>query len=122
MDIARRDCLILLVSTGTKVECNKESQPTITLHQRWRFALKGTTIILPCKFVGQPTSYLFWIDNRRKTIDPATHMRHTVLPNGDLEIRDLQWEDMGVYTCIVQWGYTKKNATTFVYPLGSVRI
>ncbi|XP_070516556.1 neural/ectodermal development factor IMP-L2 isoform X2 [Cardiocondyla obscurior] len=114
-----RDCLIsIALSTGTKVtECSEESQPTITLYQTWRFALIGTTIVLPCRVVGQPKPYLFWIDNVGKTISPATHERHIVLPTGDLQITDIKWEDMGDYACKVQSGYTEKSATTFLYPV-----
>lgn len=107
---------------GTKIaECNKESQLTITLYHPWRLALEESMVILPCRVVGQPTPYLFWIDNLGKTISPATHARHIVLPNGDLQITDIKWDDMGDYTCKVQSGYTEKSVTTFLYPVRSVR-
>lgn len=79
-------------------------------------------MILPCRVMGQPTPYLFWIDNSGKTISPATHARHIVLPNGDLQITDVKWDDMGDYTCKVQSGYTEKSVSTFLYPVRSVRI
>ncbi|KAL0118251.1 hypothetical protein PUN28_009123 [Cardiocondyla obscurior] len=107
----------LLVNSTKVTECSEESQPTITLYQTWRFALIGTTIVLPCRVVGQPKPYLFWIDNVGKTISPATHERHIVLPTGDLQITDIKWEDMGDYACKVQSGYTEKSATTFLYPV-----
>lgn len=108
-------------ATRTTV-CSSESQPTIILHATWRFALQRNTVILPCRAAGQPTPYLFWIDNLGQTISPATHARHTVLASGDLEISDLEWADMGEYTCKVQSGYTEKNVSTFLYPVRSVRI
>lgn len=111
------------MSTATRTTaCNSENPPTITLHSSWRFALQRSTVILPCRVTGQPIPYLFWIDNAGNTISPASHLRHTVLPNGDLQITDLQWSDMGEFTCKVQSGYTEKSVTTFLYPVRSVRI
>lgn len=113
---------VLLVNTTKATVCSSESQPTITLHSSWRFALEQNTVILPCRAVGQPAPYLFWIDNLGNTISPATHARHTILANGDLQITDLEWADMGEYTCKVQSGYTEKSVSTFLYPVGSVRM
>lgn len=117
--VAQSTATVLLVNTTKTAVCSSESQPTITLHSSWRFALQQNTVILPCRAAGQPTPYLFWIDNLGKTISPATHARHTVLANGDLEISDLEWSDMGEYTCKVQSGYTEKSVSTFLYPVRS---
>ncbi|XP_018352560.1 PREDICTED: uncharacterized protein LOC108754623 [Trachymyrmex septentrionalis] len=113
---------VLLVNSTKATECNSESQPTITLHASWRFALNENTVILPCRVVGQPAPYLFWLDNSSKIISPITHERHTVLPSGDLQITNLDWPDMGEYTCKVQSGYTEKSISTFLYPILLVRI
>ncbi|TGZ53517.1 neural/ectodermal development factor IMP-L2 [Temnothorax longispinosus] len=118
-NIVQTAATALLVNSTKVAECNKESQPTITLYHSWRLALEGTTVILPCRVVGQPTPYLFWMDNSGKTVSPATHARHTVLPSGDLQITDIKWEDMGDFTCKVQSGYTEKSVTTFLYPVCS---
>ncbi|XP_011642288.1 neural/ectodermal development factor IMP-L2 isoform X1 [Pogonomyrmex barbatus] len=118
-EVAVSAATVLLVNTTRTTECNKERQPTIVLHSAWRFALQQTTIILPCRAAGQPAPYLFWLDNTGKTISPTTHTRHTVLPNGDLQITDLEWSDMGEYTCKVQSGYTEKSVSTFLYPVRS---
>lgn len=113
---------VTLITATKSIKCNSESQLTITLHAPWRFAFQQSTVILPCRAVGQPAPYLFWIDNMGNTVSPATHERHTVLPNGDLQIIDLEWDDMGEYTCKVQSGNTEKSVTTFLYPARSVRI
>ncbi|KYN15150.1 Neural/ectodermal development factor IMP-L2, partial [Trachymyrmex cornetzi] len=112
---------VLLVNSTKATECNSESQPTITLHASWRFALDESTVILPCRVVGQPAPYLFWLDSSSKIISPTTHTRHTILPSGDLQITDLDWPDMGEYTCKVQSGYTEKSISTFLYPVLPVR-
>lgn len=118
-NVVQMTATALLVNSTKIAECNKESQLTITLYHPWRLALEETTVILPCRVMGQPTPYLFWIDNSGKTISPATHARHIVLPNGDLQITDIKWDDMGDYTCKVQSGYTEKSVTTFLYPVRS---
>ncbi|XP_012522665.1 neural/ectodermal development factor IMP-L2 isoform X2 [Monomorium pharaonis] len=115
--VAQSAATVLLVNSTKTTECSSESQPTITLHSTWRFALRDSTVILPCRVVGQPTPFLFWIDNADKIVHPATHDRHTVLPNGDLQITELEWIDMGRYTCKVQSGYTEKSVSTFLYPV-----
>ncbi|XP_012054672.1 PREDICTED: neural/ectodermal development factor IMP-L2 [Atta cephalotes] len=115
--VAQSTPTVLLVNSTKATECNSESQPTITLHASWRFALNENTVILPCRVVGHPAPYLFWLDNSSKIISPTTHARHTVLPSGDLQITDLNWPDMGEYTCKVQSGYTEKSISTFLYPV-----
>ncbi|XP_020292320.1 neural/ectodermal development factor IMP-L2 isoform X2 [Pseudomyrmex gracilis] len=120
--VAQSAATVLLVNTTRTTACNSENPPTITLHSSWRFALQRSTVILPCRVTGQPIPYLFWIDNAGNTISPASHLRHTVLPNGDLQITDLQWSDMGEFTCKVQSGYTEKSVTTFLYPIDKRKI
>ncbi|KAL6440362.1 hypothetical protein ACFW04_003125 [Cataglyphis niger] len=119
--VAQSAATVLLVNTTRTTVCSSESQPTITLHSSWRFALQHNTVILPCRATGQPAPYLFWIDNLGNTISSATHVRHIVLASGDLQITDLEWADMGEYTCKVQSGYTEKSVSTFLYPVRSVR-
>ncbi|XP_072753629.1 neural/ectodermal development factor IMP-L2 isoform X2 [Anoplolepis gracilipes] len=117
--VAQSTATVLLVNTTRTTVCSSESQPTITLHSPWRFAIQRKTVILPCRAAGQPAPYLFWIDNMGNTISLTTHTRHTVLANGDLQITDLEWGDMGQYTCKVQSGYTEKSVSTFLYPVGN---
>ncbi|XP_011701291.1 PREDICTED: neural/ectodermal development factor IMP-L2 [Wasmannia auropunctata] len=117
--VAQSTATVLLVNSTKVTECNRQGQSTITLHAPWRFAFAGNTIILPCRVVGQPTPYLFWLDNLGRIISPSTHTRYIVLPSGDLQISDLEWSDMGDYTCKVQSGYTEKSVTTFLYPFQS---
>ncbi|KAL6440361.1 hypothetical protein ACFW04_003125 [Cataglyphis niger] len=119
--VAQSAATVLLVNTTRTTVCSSESQPTITLHSSWRFALQHNTVILPCRATGQPAPYLFWIDNLGNTISSATHVRHIVLASGDLQITDLEWADMGEYTCKVQSGYTEKSVSTFLYPESEIR-
>lgn len=40
-----------------------------------------------------------------------------VLPNGDLLISRISWEDMGSYTCIAQNSLGQDKVESFVYPV-----
>ncbi|XP_013133874.1 PREDICTED: neural/ectodermal development factor IMP-L2-like, partial [Papilio polytes] len=44
------------------------------------------------------------------------HYEEIVLPSGDLLIVELQWGDMGEWTCSARSAQGKDTATTFVYP------
>ncbi|XP_011862803.1 PREDICTED: immunoglobulin superfamily member 10 [Vollenhovia emeryi] len=115
-NVVRTSVRAILVN-GTSDKCDNERPPVFTLYQPYRIAEQRTTVVLPCRVVGEPMPYQFWLDVHGITITPTTHTRHTVLPNGDLEIKDLEWEDMGDYTCMAELGFMQKNVTTFVYPL-----
>lgn len=75
----------------------------------------GSDVILPCKSVGNPKPDLVWIDpNSKKVINDE---KFTVLPDGELSIRSISWEDMGVYTCIVRNSVGEDSVETFLYPM-----
>ncbi|XP_032686770.1 neural/ectodermal development factor IMP-L2 isoform X2 [Odontomachus brunneus] len=96
-------------------ECH--NQPSITLNTAWKLAIQGSTVVLPCRVEGQPTSYVSWLDNMSNRIGTSAFARHAVMPNGDLRIKNLQWEDMGAYTCRLQSNNMDKSVVSFVYPL-----
>lgn len=101
--------------TGSRTEeCH--NQPTITLHAPWRLANQGSTVVLPCRVEGQPTPYVSWLDNIGNRIGTSAFARRAVTSNGDLRIKNLQWGDMGEYTCRVQSDNTDKSVVSFVYP------
>lgn len=113
---------IFFLNADRPHKCSSISEPTITLYAHWRLALQRTTVILPCRVTGQPMPNQYWQDNNGRNITTITHDRHKVLPNGDLEITNLQWKDMGRYFCYVYAGNVRKIAKTFVYPTFAVRI
>lgn len=76
----------------------------------------GSDIILPCKVVGSPKPEIFWIDNNNEQIVNGQDPRIKVMPDGELQIRELVWPDMGVYTCVARNEFSKDLETTFVYP------
>lgn len=79
----------------------------------------NSDIILPCKTVGTPKPDIFWIDNNKNKIISNEDSRVMVMPDGELRIKNLDWLDMGDYTCVASNDFSKDSITTFVYPLVS---
>ncbi|XP_060533419.1 neural/ectodermal development factor IMP-L2 [Cylas formicarius] len=75
----------------------------------------GSDVILPCKSVGNPKPNLMWIDPNSKII--TDNEKFMVHPDGELRIRSISWNDMGVYNCIVQNSVGEDSVETFLYPM-----
>ncbi|KAI4502936.1 hypothetical protein M0802_001980 [Mischocyttarus mexicanus] len=76
--------------------CTSEIKPTITLYSPMRFALIGSTVVLPCRATGKLRPYTYWLDNNAAVIHPSSNPRYKILRNGDLVIDPLEWTDMGI--------------------------
>ncbi|XKL63917.1 hypothetical protein PGB90_006281 [Kerria lacca] len=73
---------------------------------------------LPCAAVGNPPPEIYWINNKNQIIDSDNFSsNYKVLPNGDLLISRISWEDMGSYTCIAQNSLGQDKVESFVYPV-----
>ncbi|XP_046400623.1 neural/ectodermal development factor IMP-L2 [Ischnura elegans] len=81
----------------------------------------GKGVVLSCRAEGHPKPTVSWLDTTGKIIPTgdSSSARHRVLPTGELFIRELVWEDMGGYTCLVQNSIGKASETTFLYPVRS---
>ncbi|XP_031341702.1 neural/ectodermal development factor IMP-L2-like [Photinus pyralis] len=77
----------------------------------------GNHIELPCKAVGNPIPDIIWLDPSERIINPASDGRISVLGNGELSIRGMKWDDMGVYTCVARNSVEHDSISTFVYPM-----
>lgn len=97
--------------------CKGENKPTITLHSPMRFALIGSTVVLPCRATGKLRPYTYWLDNNAAVIHSSSNPRHKILRNGDLVIDPLEWTDMGSLTCYAKSDYKEDSVTTFLYPM-----
>ncbi|XP_076308821.1 neural/ectodermal development factor IMP-L2-like [Tachypleus tridentatus] len=53
-------------------------------------------------------------DDNRPLEDDKKYM---VLDNGDLLIRNIRWEDVGIYTCTAQNDLGSDMTLTFLYPV-----
>ncbi|XP_071449932.1 neural/ectodermal development factor IMP-L2 [Hetaerina americana] len=79
----------------------------------------GKGVVLHCRAEGSPKPTISWLDTTGKIIPSgdSTNSRYKVLATGELFIRELVWEDMGGYTCLVQNSIGKASETTFLYPV-----
>lgn len=109
--------LLLVNGENGNSSCNGENKPTITLHSPMRFALIGSTVVLPCRATGKLRPYTYWLDNNAAVIHSSSNPRYKILRNGDLVIDPLEWTDMGSFTCYAKSDYKKDSATTFLYPM-----
>uniref|UniRef100_U5EZP6 Putative neural/ectodermal development factor imp-l2 n=1 Tax=Corethrella appendiculata TaxID=1370023 RepID=U5EZP6_9DIPT len=90
----------------------------ITLFYESMFDVIGSTVILPCKTYGRPLPEVYWLDEEGNVInDNVREPRYKTLPTGELIITNLNWSDMGAYTCVAKNAISKDVASTFLYPL-----
>ncbi|XP_017059627.1 neural/ectodermal development factor IMP-L2 [Drosophila ficusphila] len=90
-------------------------KPRIVYSEKTHLDLMGSNIQLPCRVHARPKAKVTWLNNENKKVLPGH--RHRVLPNGDLLIAEVKWEDMGNYKCIASNEVGEDTADTFVYPV-----
>lgn len=66
-----------------------------------QFASLGGSIILFCQPEAAPYPTFNWTKDGR-LITPEVNQRSTILPNGNLLLKDVQHGDAGVYTCLAK--------------------
>ncbi|GJQ87064.1 putative immunoglobulin [Trypoxylus dichotomus] len=91
--------------------------PRITFFDTFYLENIGNTVILPCSSMGAPGADTVWLNAEEKVVDGARDKRFTVTPFGHLKIRNIEWRDMGPYTCVVRNNFGKDSITTFLYPM-----
>nr|ACZ37403.1 putative insulin/insulin-like peptide binding protein [Eumenes pomiformis] len=116
MQLSNPTLLLVNGATGNG-SCNGENKPTITLHTPTRFALIGSSVVLPCRASGKPKPFMHWLDNKQAVIQSSSNPRYKLLSNGDLGINPLEWSDMGSFTCEAEADYKKDSVSTFLYPM-----
>lgn len=77
----------------------------------------GSDIVLPCKAVGNPIPEIIWLDPSERVIGGTNDGRLSILSDGELRIRSIRWDDMGVYTCVARNSATQDSISTFLYPM-----
>lgn len=75
----------------------------------------GNDVVLPCKFVGNPKPSQIWINPHGKVIEHDE--KYSILPEGGLRIRNIEWSDMGEYICSVENSVGVDSVETFLYPM-----
>lgn len=91
-------------------------KPRVTLWSPTYMDEIGREVLLPCQGVGNPHPDTRWVDPQGELI-LSSNGRISVLPDGELRIKPVTWDDMGVYTCIVRNSLGQDSAETFLYPM-----
>ncbi|KAK4877951.1 hypothetical protein RN001_010457 [Aquatica leii] len=77
----------------------------------------GSDIAIPCKAIGNPTPDIIWLDPSERVIGGSSDGRLSILADGELRIRSIRWDDMGVYTCVARNSVAQDTISTFLYPM-----
>ncbi|KAF5283996.1 hypothetical protein FQR65_LT13630 [Abscondita terminalis] len=77
----------------------------------------GSDIALPCKATGNPTPDIIWLDPSEHVVGGNGDGRLSILSDGELRIRSVRWDDMGVYTCVARNSVAQDTISTFLYPM-----
>ncbi|CAL8071401.1 unnamed protein product [Orchesella dallaii] len=93
----------------------KGSSALIVNSETFHMENMGQHISLPCRAVGKPRPQVTWFYQQGKKI--ISGKKFQVSSSGSLIIRNLAWDDMGVYTCVAENTFGRDTITTFVYPL-----
>lgn len=100
-------------SRGIGDECSQYALltgPTILQWTKTYLGNQGTTAVLMCRGDG----YKMWYGPAKK---PLTSAKYKISESGDLTVMNLQWSDMGRYTCEVNLYGEIYQLQTFLYPL-----
>jgi len=76
--------------------------------------LMGSDVLLYCRTSGKPRPHITWVHNEEHVIENDD--RHFIQDNGDLQIKNIEWADMGEYRCEAENKLSKEFETTFLYP------
>ncbi|OQV25938.1 putative Neural/ectodermal development factor IMP-L2 [Hypsibius exemplaris] len=88
----------------------------ITMWTETRLELLGADVKLFCRVSGTPTPQVTW-ERAEDGQLIQNDAKHKILPNGDLIIKKLSWEeDMGRFVCVAQNNLGMDKAKMFLYP------
>jgi hypothetical protein len=76
--------------------------------------LIGSEVQLFCRSSGLPTPTTSWVGPEDNPI--INSEKYKILESGDLLIRDLTWDDMGNYMCVVENQHGSDRTNIFLYP------
>lgn len=77
--------------------------------------IMGNDAVVFCRAIGDPTPTVEWHIGDDEILESDDKFQ--ILDNGDLLIRQVSWNDMGLYTCVARNGLAKDTITTFLYPM-----
>lgn len=111
-----------VVSFGASTGCSSKagyshSPPKIYQWIGTYMQTMGSPGKLLCNTLGKHQTT--WISPNEKQI--VSGQKYKILPNGDLYIHDLSFEDMGMFRCMVSNEFGHDMKETFVYPLAPMK-
>ncbi|BET02803.1 IGc2 [Nesidiocoris tenuis] len=99
-----------LLNTGA---CPTQVAPRFTMFTSMTLQDIGNNVRVPCRAHGLPRPRVYWTKDGVLVNKP----RFVFHENGDMEISNLQWADMGTYTCVAENSLGKESTSTFIYPM-----
>ncbi|GIY55968.1 zwei Ig domain protein zig-3 [Caerostris extrusa] len=79
-----------------------------------RLEVMGKDAQLYCRSSGDPKPRVMWKGPDEEVI--TSSKKYKFLPNGDMIVRNIDWTDMGVYTCVATNSEGSDEAMVFLYP------
>jgi len=103
-------------SFDTDTTCHKPTKPKIHQWSEMYFQTTGGNALLTCRSAGPHE--IFWIGPNGKPVD-IKGKKYQMTSQGDLIVRNLSFEDMGNFQCLVKNIHGSDMIETFVYPLAT---
>jgi len=104
----------LRVASFQKTGCHKKVKPLIHQWSEMYMQTTGSDALLTCRSAGPHEIY--WVDPNGKPVDIKSK-KYQMTKQGDLIVRNLSFEDMGNFQCLVKNINGSDMKETFVYPL-----
>ncbi|XP_003743675.1 zwei Ig domain protein zig-4 [Galendromus occidentalis] len=96
---------------------NSVSPARITMWTHNKLATSGMDVILVCRAQGSNVALNWYNEDTKQSVTEQNSDRFRILDNGDLEIKNIRWEDMGGYACSAENELGSDRQTAFLYPL-----
>lgn len=91
----------------------RASPARITMWTYTKFIPIGSDVVLYCRAQGSPKASVTWMNEENQLLTDSEHMR--ISENGDLEIKNANFADMGGYYCLAENGIGNDKQSTFLY-------
>jgi hypothetical protein len=101
---------------GRPVQCSK-GKIRITKWSPIITQLIGSTVVIPCTVTDNAPFRQYWKDNFGNVINNDVDQRRKLGPEGELILNNLNWSDMGEYSCVAENAISRDTTSTFLYPM-----
>lgn len=121
--VARKDTKVEIVASHQYEAHNSADKNYAPRIKAWTTSLlenDGNDVRILCRSDGKPTPTISWSRGNEEENVPVVvknNSKYQIQENGDLIIKDISWEDMGVYYCESKNSLGSQKAESFLYPL-----